>query len=103
MVKISKSVEEALFRIRLRRKYSAVLLKSTDENIKLLKKLRNYIAYGVINKETLEKLIELRGKSIDRGKIDSRKIVSEIEKKNLEKLGLKPFFRLHPPRNGIES
>jgi len=103
MIKISKAVGEALFRIRLRRKYSAVLLKSTDENIKLLKKLRNYIAYGVINKETLEKLIELRGKSIDKGKIDARKIVSEIEKKNLEKLGLKPFFRLHPPRNGIES
>ena len=36
-------------------------------------------------------------------KIDPKKIASELNDKSLEDLGLKPFFRLHPPRGGIES
>ena len=31
------------------------------------------------------------------------KPIEGLNKKGLEELGLKPFFRLHPPRGGIES
>ena len=54
----------------------------------------------------LVKLVELRGKplaSAKEKKINAAKLVDELEKKNLVELGLKPFFRLHPPRGGIES
>ena len=44
----------------------------------------------------------MRGKSL-KGKIDAKKTAEELEKKNLNELGLKPFFSLHPPRGGIES
>lgn len=78
-VGIPRSVKETLFRMRLRRKYSAVLLKPTNDNLKLLKSMRNHIAYGDIDEETHKELIEKRGK------------------------GKKLFFRLHPPRGGIDS
>ena len=81
--------------------YSQVLILK-----KLLLKIRNHVAYGKIDNKTLEKLISLRGQpnSENKGKkIDVKKIVEEIEKKGLKKQGLKPFFRLHPPRKGIES
>jgi len=103
MVKVPKNVEEALYRLRLRRKYSAVLLEDNNLNRKLLKKIRDYIAYGLISEEMLEKLIKVRGKSIGGKKINAKDIISGLEKKKLESLGMKPFFRLHSPRGGIES
>jgi len=106
MIKVPKSVEENLFRMRLRRKYSAVLLGDNEVNQKNLKKVRNYVAYGKINEKMLEKLINVRGQQIGKNKenkINTKKIILEIEKKRLQDLGLKAFFRLHPPRGGIKS
>src|SRR3989344_3829019 len=103
-VDINSDIREALFRLRLRRKYSAVLINPTPQNIKLLNKLRNHVAFGDINKETLYDLLSERGQLIDKKKkINVEEVISQMEKKNLESLNLKPFFRLHPPRKGIES
>lgn len=105
LVDKTEKINETLFRMRLRRKYSSVLLKETPENAKLLQKVRNFVAYGPVNEETLRLLIEKRGKLIGgrKGKIDSSKVVSELEKKNLSDLGIKPYFRLHPAIGGIKS
>ena len=103
LVENDKKLEETLSRMRLRRKYSAILIHSSDENKKLLQKIRNYIAYGPIDKETLKLLIEKRAKSIDKKKVDAEKILEHIDKKSMLSLGLKPYFRLHPPRGGIDS
>lgn len=103
-VHLTEEVEETLDRINLKRKYAAVLLSETSENKKLLKKIRNYVSYGEIKTETLSKLLAARAQSIDKSKkIDARKVMGEIEKKSLKDLGLKPFFRLHPPRGGIDA
>ncbi|MAG38435.1 hypothetical protein CMI45_03565 [Candidatus Pacearchaeota archaeon] len=103
-VKLSLKIKETLNRIRLRRKYALILLKPTDSNLKLLKHIRNFVAYGTINEKTLKELIESRSQLIDKeSKLDVSKIISNIDKSPLEKLGIKPFFRLHPPRGGIDS
>lgn len=105
-VGVQREEKEALYRLRLRRKYAAVLLKPTQENLSLLKKIRNTVAYGEINKETLVELITKRGKLLapeKKQKIDAEKIAQELDKKSLSAFGLKPFFRLHPPRRGIDS
>jgi large subunit ribosomal protein L30 len=101
---LSSAIKTALYRLRLRRKYSAILMRSTPENTKLLKKIRNHISYGSVDKETVEKLIEERGrKKGDKRVKDAKEIVKGLDKKTLSDLGLKPFFRLHPPKGGIES
>ena len=103
-VGIPSNVKETLYRLRLRRKYSAVLIKPSPEKLKLLKTIRNFVAYGDINKETLAKLIKARAQPKNTGKkVNAEKIIQELDKKSLEDLGLKPFFRLHPPRGGIDS
>ena len=105
-VKINKDIKETLDRIRLRRKYACVVIVKLDKSkIGMIKKIKDFIAYGELNKEVFEKLIEARGQLIDKSKkIDSKKIIEGLEKgKRFEELGLKPFFRLHPPRGGIES
>ncbi len=50
----------------------------------MLKKVKFYVAYGPLSKDTHDKLVKARGKKGADGK-------------------LKPFFRLHPPRKGIKS
>ena len=79
----------------------------------MLKKIENFVAFGEINKPTLIRLIEKRARLIKKGnpgekkdskKINAEKIAEELEKKQeLEKIGIKPFFRLHPPRRGLKS
>ena len=104
MPNVPEKMEQALYRLRLRRKYSAVLLQETQQNFHILKKVRNLVSYGAIDAETLKLLIEQRGVPIPPAKkIDAEKIVSSISKKPLHELSVKPFFRLHPPRGGIEA
>jgi large subunit ribosomal protein L30 len=103
-VKLNKEIREALNRLNLRKKYSCVLLNPTKENLGVVKFLENFVAYGEVKQETIEKLVEKRGKSVEKDKkIDAKKIAQEIEKKKPEELGIKKVFRLHPPRGGINS
>lgn len=105
MVKIKKKIEETLQRLRLRRKYACVVLQPTKVNLGMIKNVRDFVAFGEINKETFEKLIEERGQAINKKKkIDVKKIIVDLEEgKKYQDLNLKPFFRLHPPRKGIDS
>ena len=104
-MKIDKKIKDTFEKLRLRRKYSCVVLNPSKEQIGMIKKLENFVAFGNINKEVLEKLIDARGQKINKSKkIDSKKVIEDLEKgKRYEDLGLKPFFRLHPPRGGIKS
>jgi len=84
MVGINKKIEDTLYRLRLRRKYACVVFENpTKEQLGMIKKVRDFVAFGEIDEATLKELVEKRGKKVD-GK-------------------LKPFFRLHPPRKGIKS
>ncbi|SRR3989344_3003 len=104
-VGLRREIIENLNRVRLKRKYACVVLRPSQDKMGIVKKIKNFVAYGEIDEKTFEKLIEKRGKAIDKKKkIDAKKIVSGFkEGKSFEELGLKPFFRLHPPRGGIDS
>ncbi|MBS3066382.1 uL30 family ribosomal protein [Candidatus Pacearchaeota archaeon] len=105
MVNINKPVEETLYRLRLRRKYSCVIVSETKETIGMLKKVRNFISYEKIDENTLKELINKRGQSEDKKeKINVEKVIKYLnENKTLDGSGIKPFFRLHPPRGGINT
>ena len=111
--KIKKGAEDTLQMLRLERANHMVLLDENDSMNGMLKKVENYIAYGVISKETLERLLEKRtrlpgDKRISAEKLKEWKIkdFAELAKKAAEKpallkeLGIKPVFRLNPPRKG---
>ncbi len=104
-INLDRDVKETLSRLRIRKKYSCVVIKPTKEQEGMIKKVRNFAAYGKIDKATFESLVEKRGQRVDKKKkLDSKKAVGELEKgKKYDEVGLKPFFRLHPPRGGIDS
>ncbi len=119
-VKVKPEIVDTLYRLRLRRKYSCVLINSANKGLMgMLWRVRQSVAYGEINKETLVKLLTARGQktekasSSDKSNENSKKAAKAVNieeaageiilGKKLEELGIKPFFRLHPPRKGINS
>lgn len=104
-VNLRKDIKETFDRLKIRRKYSCVVLKGTAIEKGMIKKLRDFVAFGEIKKEVLANLIEKRGKLIDKTKkLDVKKIIEGFEKgSKFDNLGIKPYFRLHPPRKGIDT
>ena len=81
-VGLKHDIKETLQRLGLKKKYSCLILENPKaEELGMIKKVRNFVAYGELDSETHKKLIEARGK------------FSKSKK----------YFRLHPPRGGIES
>lgn len=104
MINVPRWTQETLHRLRLRRKYSLVLLPPTKENVKLLKTVRNHVAYGAIEKNTLTELITRRAQLLNKSsRLNVAEALSSVEKFKFEEAGIKPFFRLHSPRGGIEA
>ncbi len=67
-VGINKDVKETLNRLMLRKKYSCIVINPTKEQFGMIKKMRNFVAFGEIKKNVLEKLIEKRGQLINKEK-----------------------------------
>ena len=109
MVKVRKDVAETLDRLKLRRKYACIIVDVSNKNIVgMLKRVKHYIAYGDIDSKTLEKLIKERAESEEGRKHKIEINAGEVAKglmagKKLADFKLKGFFRLHPPRKGIDS
>jgi len=79
-VGLRKEIVETLNRLKLRRKYSCVVFENpTKEQLGMVKKVRDFVAFGDIDDKTYKKLVEKR------------------------KSRIKNFFRLHPPRGGIKT
>lgn len=103
-VKLKKELVETLNRMRIRRKLACTIV---DENDKImmgmLKKVRQYVAYGEIDDKMLKELV------LKRGKMEKEKPVQEKDVDNIVqgiKKGdwkIKKFFRLHPPIRGFKK
>ena len=77
---LRKDVVETLNRLKLRKKYSCVVFEDpAKEQLGMINKVRDFVAFGDIDEKTYKKLQEKR------------------------KTKIKNFFRLHPPRGGIKT
>jgi len=83
-VGIRKDIEETFARLRLRKKYTCTVVEKTPEIEGMLKKIKDFVSYGEIDEATYKELVEKRGRKDEKGK-------------------LKPFFRLHPARGGMDT
>jgi ribosomal protein L30/L7E len=64
-VKVKPEIASTLFRLRLRRKYSCVLINSENKGFMgMLWKVRHAVAYGPMEHETLVKLLNARAQRI---------------------------------------
>lgn len=65
-VKLDKEIKETFGRMRLGRKYSCIVINPKKEQEGMIKKIRNLVAFGDINRDILERLLDIRGQKIDK-------------------------------------
>ena len=116
-VNVRKDVEDTLRMLNLERNCHATLIDDRPSFLVMLRKTQNVVTWGEVSKETIALLLRKRGRIVG-----NRKLTDEYVKKigydsidalaeaiyNLKvKLkdlpGVKPVFRLHPPRKGYKG
>lgn len=103
--------------LHLNRNCHAVLIDDCPPKIGMLRKVRNYIAWGEISKENVALLLKNRGRLAGDKKLTDE-YAKEIGYKSLDDLAeatykleinynnlpkVKPVFRLHPPKKGFKG
>jgi len=113
---LSGKVKTTLKLLNLHKKYTCVLVSNTSQIEGMLKVIKDNVTWGEIDKETVLKLLEKRGRIAgnkpltleylqEKIKLDLNKFADELfaENKQIKEVeGLKPFFKLMPPRKGFE-
>jgi len=100
LVNVNKKIEDTMRMLRLKQKHVCVIVDDKKEIMGMVKKIENFVAFGQIDKETLKQLIEKRGSA----KVSEDKINDFYNGKiKIKDLGIKPFFRLAPPRGGFKK
>lgn len=115
-VDVRKDIKETLKRLNLHKKFHATIVPDTPSYRGMLHKAKDYIAYGPADKETVKKMLEARGRLIG-DRLLTEEYVREKLGMSIDELaekiakgemrlkdvkGLKPVFRLHPPRGGFK-
>jgi len=109
LVGIKRPIADTMKVLRLHRKNYCVLVPATESMIGMVNKAKDYITFGEIDESTLAELLEIRGRLVGNKRLSEKtdfgKLAKDLlaGKKSLKDIpGLKPFFRLSPPRGGFE-
>ncbi|MEM5828413.1 MAG: 50S ribosomal protein L30 [Candidatus Aenigmatarchaeota archaeon] len=116
-IKASKEIKDTLLLLNLRYINSCVLVENTPSILGMLKKVKNYVSYGEIDKETLVLLLKKRLKKIGDKKVEIEdlkkyginsfeelaELLYEGKKKLKDFSEFKRVFRLHPPKGGLKK
>jgi len=107
-VGISKEIRDTLQMLNLKRPNYCTIIPKTPQYEGMLKKVKDYVAYGEIDRELFKKMLKKWGR-VGRKRLDEsfdiEKITQEIfeNNKKLRDFGINSYFRLHPPRKGHKS
>jgi len=120
-VDVDPDVEHTLYLLRLRRKFTASLYHSSQPGIlDMLKAAENWIAWGEVERRVLIELLRRRGRLVGEKPLTDEWVKEKLGLNGLEELadkllageiyfnklkvyGVKPFFRLHPPKGGLKG
>ncbi len=114
MVGISPDVKKTLELLRLKQKHACVVIDENPINMGMVKRIKDYATYGLIDEKAFKELLDKRGELVGGKKVSSEKSVDtvKIAKEYFEgktklnefevKYNIKPFFRLAPPLKGFE-
>jgi len=116
-VSVRKDIEYTLNLLRLNRKFHLTLIRNNPSYKGMLQKVKDYVTWGEIDKETLELLLKNRGRLVGNKRITEDFLKENTTFKSFSELAdalisgkvnigdlpwLKPVFRLHPPKGGFK-
>ena len=118
VVNTRQDIKDTLKMLRLHHNNHCVLGADTPENLGMIRKVQDYVAYGEVDAGTLETLLSTRGRVIGDALLTDEYIKSNSTFSNIVEFakalakgesklrdipGLKPVLRLHPPRKGYKT
>ncbi len=113
IVGVSPKVKDTLLKLRLHHKNSCVVVPSIPDRVSMVKRAKDFVTFGEIDEETFSELLIKRGKLASNKPLTDSYLKSKggasfvkdfiAGKKTLKDMpGVKPWFRLSPPRKGFE-
>ena len=109
-------LKETMHHLHLTRQNHAVILPEREELRHMVTKVQGYVTWGPVSVPTVEALLRTRaltedGKMIADGAVpaatgakDLKALAERVHKEGSLKIpGVKPLFRLHPPKGGWRS
>ena len=113
----SAPVRKALGELKVERKFTATLVPDDVQAIGMLKLCKDYLAWCPVDSELLTTLLEKRGMATESRRLGEEALAKLGVKKHgelAEKIlkgnvrlssmeGIRPFFRLSPPRGGFKG
>ncbi|HJM18682.1 MAG TPA: 50S ribosomal protein L30 [Candidatus Thalassarchaeaceae archaeon] len=110
---VTKKIRDTMAMLNLTKVNHAVLLPETPSFTGMLQKVKDYVTWGEVDSGTIESLINQRGRMMGDKPVTDEAVKSSSEFKSVGSLseaiasgsastkqvdGMKPVFRLHPPR-----
>lgn len=108
-IDLSPDVARTFELLKLKKKFSCIILEDNPENFGMLKRIHDYVAFGELEEETLKPLLLNRAKSgAKRANLNEKNTEAFIKefmqnKTDFKKLKINPVFSLHPPRGGFKK
>ncbi len=118
VVKTRKDIKDTLKMLRLHHINHCVLMADSPENLGMIRKVKDYVAYGEVDAPMVETLLQTRGRVIGDAPLTDEYIRSNSTFGSIAEFakalaggetrlrdipGLKPVLRLHPPRKGYKT
>jgi len=118
VVKTPRKIKDTLKMLRLHHVNHCVLVPDTPAYVGMIRKVKDFVAYGEVNAETLKEIIENRGRITGNEKLTDAYISENSRYSGINEFaealatgearltdvpGMKPVFRLHPPRKGHKT
>lgn len=116
-VGVRREIKDTLSMLRLHKVNHMVIVDENPSYNGMIQKVKDYITWGEIDKETLAKLLRKRGRLTGNRRLTEEYVQEKLgmsidefaqavingEKRLTDLEGLKPVFRLHPPRGGHKT
>jgi large subunit ribosomal protein L30 len=118
VVNTRREIKDTLHMLRLHHINHCVLVPDTPAYLGMIRKVKDFVAYGEVDENTLSTILETRGRLTGNVRLSNSYVKDNSEFESIEEFahalcaneatmadvpGLKPVLRLHPPRKGHKS
>ena len=104
-VSVKRDIKETMKLLRLSKPNHCAIIPETKIYLGMIKKIKDYVAYGNIDDKTLKSLIEKRGQYSNKKPIEEKeveKVTKQVKEGKIKESNIKNLFRLHPPLKGFK-
>ncbi len=116
-VNVRPEIKATMEMLRIHRVNHCVVVNEDPHYRGMIQKVKDYVAWGKIDDDTLTLLLEKRGRLSQNRRLTEEFLKENTKFKsfkelasaigsgstNLKELGIKPIFRLHPARKGLRT